>query len=225
MTTHDAVIIGAGHNGLACAAHLAEHGWSVGVYEGAERPGGAVKTLELTEPGFHHDWGPMVLSFFAASAFNRRHGRELAAHGLAFATANDCFASVFPDGRWIGISKDLAETKERFAAFSPRDARAWAELVEGSPGRAEMLAMMLDSPTTPLALALASCSRACVATASPAASSFCVFSCPRPANGSTRSLSLSRSGAARVVEHVLRPCAGDPWRRRLPLHRERARPE
>lgn len=59
MTAYDAVIIGAGHNGLACAVHLAKRGWSVCVFDGAERPGGAVKTLELTAPGFRHDFAAM----------------------------------------------------------------------------------------------------------------------------------------------------------------------
>ncbi|HUG60787.1 MAG TPA: FAD-dependent oxidoreductase, partial [Methylomirabilota bacterium] len=51
----DAVVIGAGHNGLAAAVHLAKRGWSVIVVEGADEPGGAVKTRELTLPGFRHD--------------------------------------------------------------------------------------------------------------------------------------------------------------------------
>ena len=50
--TFDAVIVGAGHNGLAAAIHLARHGWKVGVFEAKGEAGGAVKTRELTLPGF-----------------------------------------------------------------------------------------------------------------------------------------------------------------------------
>jgi len=52
MTNYDAIFIGAGHNALACAAHLSRHGWKVGLFEAAPRPGGAVKTEALTVPGF-----------------------------------------------------------------------------------------------------------------------------------------------------------------------------
>src|SRR5262245_53863960 len=94
MTTYDAVIIGAGHNGLVCAAHLGQRGWKVAVFEQAEQPGGAVKTLELTAPGFCHDFAAMNLSLFAGSPFHKAYASELAAKGLEFAPVSDCFATV-----------------------------------------------------------------------------------------------------------------------------------
>ena len=51
----DAVVIGAGHNGLVAAAMLADAGWSVAVLEAQDVIGGAVRTEELTLPGFRHD--------------------------------------------------------------------------------------------------------------------------------------------------------------------------
>jgi phytoene dehydrogenase-like protein len=146
MTSFDAVIIGAGHNGLACAAHLAKRGWRVGVFEGAAEPGGAVKTRELTLPGFRHDFGAMNLSLFAGSAFHRTYGQDLASHGLKFAPVSDCFASLFPDGRWLGVSNDQATTQARIAAFSQRDAETWAALTAGFPARAANLFALLGSP-------------------------------------------------------------------------------
>lgn len=153
MTTFDAVIIGAGHNGLACAAHLAKRGWSVGVFEMAGLPGGAVKTLELTAPGFRHDLAAMNLSLFAGSAFHKTYGAELAGHGLEFVPVTDCFASAFPDGRWLGVSTDFGVTQERIRAFSARDAKTWGKLVEGFPKRAESLFVLLGSPMKKRAIA------------------------------------------------------------------------
>jgi phytoene dehydrogenase-like protein len=50
MDAFDAVVVGAGHNGLAAAIHLLNRGWSVAVIEQAGEPGGAVKTREVTLP-------------------------------------------------------------------------------------------------------------------------------------------------------------------------------
>ena len=50
--TLDAVLIGAGHNTLACALQLAKKGWRVGLFEQAPIAGGAVKTGEYTLPGY-----------------------------------------------------------------------------------------------------------------------------------------------------------------------------
>ncbi|WP_395663433.1 FAD-dependent oxidoreductase, partial [Aestuariivirga sp.] len=86
-SSFDAVIVGAGHNGLATAVHLARHGWKVGVFEAKDEAGGAVKTRELTLPGFRHDVAAMNLSLFAGSPFLREHGAALSRHGLAFAPA------------------------------------------------------------------------------------------------------------------------------------------
>ncbi|WP_448956360.1 phytoene desaturase family protein [Labrys neptuniae] len=153
MTRYDAIFVGAGHNALACAAHLAKSGWKVGLFEAEDRPGGAVKTLEMTEPGFRHDLGAMNLSLFAGSAFNRTHGAELARHGLEFVPVKDCFASVFPDGRWLGVSSDLAATKARIAVFSAGDAETWEGLAKAFPARAERLFAILGAPMKKRAIA------------------------------------------------------------------------
>ena len=126
----DAVVIGAGHNGLAAAIHLARHGWKVGVFEAKSDAGGAVKTRELTLPGFRHDVAAMNLSMFAGSPFLREHGEALGRHGLAFAPAAHCFASVFPDKSWFGVSKDVETTLARLRAINPRDAEAWSTMLQ-----------------------------------------------------------------------------------------------
>ena len=127
----DAVLIGAGHNTLAAALHLSARGWRVGVFEGAGRAGGAVKTGEYTLPGFRHDWGAMNLSLFAGSPFFRKYGPELTRHELEFVPVTNPFASAFPDGRWCGVSTDLDATVARIAGFSQKDAETWGAMVQG----------------------------------------------------------------------------------------------
>jgi len=147
MTTNpDAVIIGAGHNSLACACHLAARGWKVIVYEQNATVGGGVKTGEYTLPGFRHDWAAMNLSLFAGSAFYTQHAAELAGHGLSFSPSANPFASVFPDGRWLGISNDPALTTARVRSFSDADAKAWKDLTVNFPAEAEAILSILGSP-------------------------------------------------------------------------------
>src|SRR5579871_4219322 len=126
---HDAVIIGAGHNGLAAAVHLAARGKRVVVVEAKDEPGGAVKTREVTLPGFRHDLCAMNLSMFAGSGFFAAHKDLLLAHGLAFAPAEHCFASVFRDGTCLGVSRNLETTLGGVSALSPADAQAWRALL------------------------------------------------------------------------------------------------
>ena len=143
---YDAIIVGSGVNSLACAVHLGAKGWRVGVFEQAEAAGGAVKTMELTDPGFRHDWAAMNLSLFAGSGFFKEHAEALTAQGLEFAPASHCFASVFDDGKWFGVSTGEGETRARIAAFSEADAMAWDRLCQEFPGTAEHVFGLMGSP-------------------------------------------------------------------------------
>ena len=132
--------------------HLATRGWSVGVFERSDTAGGAVRTEEVTLPGFRHDLYAMNLSLFAGSPFHAEHGEGLRAHGLAFAPAEHCFASPMRDGHWFGVSKDLATTIARAEKFSHADARAWAAMFEKFGADAPHIFGLLGSPMTPRAL-------------------------------------------------------------------------
>ncbi len=143
--TFDAVLIGAGHNTLACALQLARKGWRVGVFEQAAVAGGAVKTGEYTLPGFRHDWAAMNLSLFAGSPFFKENAAELTGHGAEFVAVSKPFASAFPDGTWCGVSTDLAQTTARIAALSARDAETWGGLVARFGAEAPHLFGLLGS--------------------------------------------------------------------------------
>ena len=146
MDAFDAVVVGAGHNGLAAAIHLLSRGWSVAIIEQAGEPGGAVKTREVTLPGFRHDLCAMNLSLFAGSPFFAAHKDELIAQGLAFAPAADCFASVFRDHTYLGVSKDLEKTANAIAALSAKDAAAWRAMLARFGGEARHIFGLLGSP-------------------------------------------------------------------------------
>ena len=74
---HDAVVIGAGHNGLVAANVLADAGWSVLVHEAEDEPGGSARSGELIEPGFVHDFFSAFFPLGAASPVFRALGLEI----------------------------------------------------------------------------------------------------------------------------------------------------
>lgn len=151
--TFDAVLIGAGHNTLAAALHLAAKGWKVGVFEQAASAGGAVKTGDYTLPGFRHDWAAMNLSLFAGSPFFKAYGAELARHGCEFVPVDRPFSSSFPDGSWAGVSTVGDETLAAFRALSPQDAETWTQLTSRFGAEAPHLFGLLGSEMKLRALA------------------------------------------------------------------------
>src|ERR1700735_185397 len=99
MSGYDAIVIGAGHNGLVAATYLARAGWSTLVLERDDRPGGAVRSEQLTRPGLVHDVFATNMNLFRGSPVAAELGAELERAGLGYATSDRPFANVFPDGR------------------------------------------------------------------------------------------------------------------------------
>lgn len=121
-------MVGAGHNGLATAILLAKAGWSVTVVERNAEPGGAVRTAEVTLPGFRHDLYATNLNLFAGSAFFEEFQADLFRHGFGIAGTGKPFGSIFPGGGFVGVSTDQAEMAEQIRARSAVDAERWGEL-------------------------------------------------------------------------------------------------
>jgi phytoene dehydrogenase-like protein len=124
----DAVVIGSGPNGLAAAIRLAEAGRSVVVLEAADAPGGAVRTEELTLPGFRHDTYSSVYPAAAASPVFAR--MPLARHGLEWVHPAACSAQPLPGGRAAVLYRDLDATAASLDALQPGDGGAWRRFAE-----------------------------------------------------------------------------------------------
>jgi phytoene dehydrogenase-like protein len=126
MTAH-AVVIGAGPNGLAAAIRLAEAGVETTVLEAQPQPGGAVRTEELTLPGFRHDTFSSVYPAGVASPVWAR--MPLSDHGLEWVHPQVAMAHPLDDGRAVGLYRDLDATVASLEAQHPGDGQSWARFV------------------------------------------------------------------------------------------------
>ncbi|WP_103380274.1 phytoene desaturase family protein [Pseudonocardia dioxanivorans] len=127
MTTVDAVVVGAGHNGLVAANLLADAGWDVLVCEAADAPGGAVRSAEITAPGFVSDVFSAFYPLGAASPVLRE--LDLGRHGLRWCHAPAVLAHVTPDDRCAVLSRDIDTTAGGLDAWASGDGDAWRALV------------------------------------------------------------------------------------------------
>src|SRR5215813_6291517 len=98
-----ACVIGSGPNGLAAAIVLAQAGLHVDLYEAEAQPGGAARTLELTLPGFHHDFGSAVHPLGVGSPFFS--SLPLRDFGLEWIYSPSTLGHPFDDGTAITLER------------------------------------------------------------------------------------------------------------------------
>jgi phytoene dehydrogenase-like protein len=122
----EAVVIGAGPNGLVAANLLADRGWDVHVLEAAPTPGGAVRSEELIEPGFVNDVFSAFYPLAAPSPVVQR--LELERYGLVWKRAPIVMAHPASDGTCPALSMDIDETAASLDALHPGDGDAWRAL-------------------------------------------------------------------------------------------------
>ena len=127
---YDAIVVGAGHNGLVAALYLAKAGLKTLVLERNARIGGAVKSGEITRPGFIHDLFATNQNLFCASPVYREFQQDLARHGLRFCVSPKPYCNVFPDGTSLRIYQNPEQTLDLMRHHNPKDAEGWSYLNE-----------------------------------------------------------------------------------------------
>lgn len=118
-----ACVVGAGPNGLAAAIVLAQAGLQVEVWEAEAIAGGAARTLELSLPGFRHDFGSAVYPLAVGSPFFS--SLPLGDQGLEWVHSPAVVAHPLDDGTAVVLERDLSLAKTSLG----EDGQAWSELM------------------------------------------------------------------------------------------------
>ncbi|MGZ6581267.1 MAG: phytoene desaturase family protein [Gaiellaceae bacterium] len=139
MADHDAIIVGSGVNSLACGAFLARAGWRVAVLERESELGGAVRTAELTEPGFHHDvfsaWHPL----WVGGPAHAELGDALAERGLEYLNTVHPTGTLFPDGESAFLTTGTDGNAAELDRHAPGDGDAWRGTIAAVAAQAELV--------------------------------------------------------------------------------------
>ena len=151
MAEFDAVVVGAGPNGLAAAVTLARAGLAVAVYEKASTFGGGARTSEVTLPGFRHDICSAVHPMAFASRFFQEFGLR---HRVDFATPEISYAHPLDGGRAGLAYRGLDRTVAALGADGPAWRRLFESLIEHRAALADISAdSLVRLPPHPFVLA------------------------------------------------------------------------
>lgn len=143
-TDYDAIVVGAGPNGLAAAITLAEAGRSVLVVEAEETIGGGTRSAEVTEPGFVHDICSAVHPLLVGSPFFQ--AQPLVEFGLQLAHPATPLAHPLDDGTAAVLDRDVRGT----ASCLGRDAAAYERLMLPLVRHADVIVeTLLNAPMPP----------------------------------------------------------------------------
>ncbi|ABP54221.1 phytoene desaturase family protein [Salinispora tropica] len=140
----DAIVVGAGHNGLVAANLLVDAGWDVLVLEATGAPGGAIRSAQVTAPGYLSDLYSSFYPIGYASPVLRRLGLDQ--YGLRWRHAPDVLAHLLPDGRAAVLNRDPAATAASLETFAAGDGERW---LAAYGDWCQVAGPMLDAITTP----------------------------------------------------------------------------
>jgi beta-carotene ketolase (CrtO type) len=128
MQEYDVVMIGAGHNGLVCAAYLLRAGYKVLLLERRHIPGGGATTEELMPdeaPGFK--FNPCAIDHIFIHLGSVIQELELEKYGLQYLFCDPVAFCPHPDGKYFLAHRSVEKTCAEIAKFSPRDAEKYRE--------------------------------------------------------------------------------------------------
>jgi phytoene dehydrogenase-like protein len=148
---HDAVVVGAGPNGLAAAIALAKAGLDTVVLECGDTPGGGARTLPLTLPGFAHDVCSSVHPLGVASPFFRQLGLER--FGLEWVHSEAPLVHLLREGHAVTLERSLAATASQLGEDGPAYVRLFEQLVAECDGVLHDVLGPLRIPDSPMRLA------------------------------------------------------------------------
>ncbi|HYH35308.1 MAG TPA: NAD(P)/FAD-dependent oxidoreductase [Nocardioides sp.] len=148
MTVHDAVVVGAGPNGLVAANLLADAGWSVLLLEEQPDVGGAVRSDRELDPDFVHDTFSAFYPLGAASPALR--ALDLEAYGLVWRHAPAVMGHPGLDGSWALLHREPEDTAEAFEQAAPGDGERWLDLCHTWDRVGDSLVEALFAPFPPV---------------------------------------------------------------------------
>ena len=120
---YDAIVIGAGHNGLTCACYLAKAGLKVLVLEEYHTIGGMTITEEITLPGFKSDVHAFGYQLANLSPVPKE--LNLSRYGFELIKPEISYSHIFPNGGYISMYRDIERTIKSIEKYSKRDAHTW----------------------------------------------------------------------------------------------------
>jgi beta-carotene ketolase (CrtO type) len=141
---YDTIVIGSGHNGLACACYLAKAGLKVLVLEQYHSIGGMTNTEEITLPGFKSDTHAICIQFGNFSP--ALDELQLPQYGFELICPDLCLTHAFPDGRSLTVHRDLEHTCQNIAQYSQKDADAWRNCYQAFLEQKDSICSAFNNP-------------------------------------------------------------------------------
>ncbi|MDF2630594.1 MAG: FAD-dependent oxidoreductase [Symbiobacteriaceae bacterium] len=148
MADFDVIIVGSGINSLTCGALLARAGLKVGLLERSHYFGGAIRTEEVTAPGYLSDMYSAWYPLFTGGGAYQALKADLDARGLTFITAPLSTATLYKDGSAAVMGLDGAANVAEFERHSPGDGQAWGQFLGEFSPNLDLIFGLLGGPLT-----------------------------------------------------------------------------
>ena len=137
--TYDAIVIGAGHNGMALSTYLGKSGWNVLVLERRLEEGGGLSTELYTEPGFLHNLHSNYHTFVGLCPVYDDLDLVGEPDGVTYAHPPVQMGSIFADGTAMTVHTDMAKTHASMSRFSKKDADTFLRLYKEVKGFQDLM--------------------------------------------------------------------------------------